>query len=212
MAITSAKKSVQVRSGLASNDLAIPLMLGVSQGGIETAQYADLRPVPNGIFFAGDANGLVASAMDALASANLTAINSVTINGISKPLTLTGGTSFYQGGGGPKEIDGIREKLQQIANAINSGFPGYQATVAGYRLFVQNLNPPSAQATDTFSLSPGSGTRPNSPGRSRRTRRHTRWGIATAGTYWAPVLPAASDGNPPTQADYIGSEADRTGF
>lgn len=212
LAITSAKSSVQVRSGPPANDLAKPLMLGVSQGGIETAQYADLRPVPNGIFFAGDANGLVETAMDALAGANLTDINSVTINGISKPVTLTGGSSFHQGGGGPSDNDGIREKLQQIANTINSGFPGYQASVAGYRLFVQNLNPASAQATDTFALGPGSGSAAQFAGAFKQNAATYTLGIGTAGTYWAPVTPAASDGNPPTQADYLGSEADRTGF
>ena len=214
LAITSGKSSVQVRPGPPGNDLALPLMLGTTQGGIETAQFADLRPVPNGIFFAGDATtGAIEAAMDALAGANLTDVASVTINGISKPLNLTGGGPlFYQGGGGPNDADGVREKLQQIANAINSGLPGFQATVAGYRLFVQNLNPASAQAIDTFSISPGSGSAAQFKGGFQANAASYTLGIATSGTYWAALLPLASDGNPPTQTNYLGSELDRTGF
>ncbi len=210
----TASRSVQVRMA-SSGDLARALMLGVDQGGIEFAHSADLRPVPTGIFFAGDAaqGGQIAPAMDALASANTTDLTAtVTINGLAKPFTLPAG-AFYQGAGGPADVDGVRENLQTIANAINAGFPGFAATVSGYRLAVRNLNPASAQAVDTFSIT-ATGANNASTFASQfvaNTAAYTL-GSPTAGTYSAPLLPAPSDGNPPTQADYLGSELLRTGF
>ena len=209
----TAKSSVQVRSATAS-DLALPLMLGINQGGIEFARFADLRPIPNGIFFAGDssAGGQIEGAIDALATANLGDVTQVKINGVSKLINLTaGGPEFYQGSGGTGDHDGVRENLQLIANNINSNFPGYQATVAGYRLFVQNLNPPSAQASDSFLISAAGGAATFANQFVSNAASYSL-GIATSGTYWQHVAPAPSDGNPPTQADYIGVELNRTGF
>jgi uncharacterized protein len=205
----ASKSSVLIRSASASN-LARPLMLGPDQGGIEVTRYADLRPVPNGVLFAGDTSGVVEVSMDALANANLTDVTGVTINGVSKPINLTaGGAKFYQGSGGPKDFDGVRENLQLIANAINAQFPGFAASVAGYRLFVRNLNPSSPQSADTFAITSGIAT--FVAGFVENAAAYSL-GISTGGTYWAPVLPAATDGNPPTQAEYLGAEANRTGF
>jgi uncharacterized protein len=205
------RTSVQVRSAT-SSDLAQPLMFGINQGGIEVTKYADLRPVPNGIFFGGDATGQIATAMDALAIANLTNVTQVALNGVSKPIVLTaGGPLFWQGAGGAADHDGVRENLQNIANVINSNFPGYQATVSGYRLSVQNLNPSSAQVIDTFAIT-AAGNAANFAAQFVSNVATYSLGAATNGTYYAAVIPAPTDGNPPKLADYIGVEASRTGF
>jgi phage tail sheath protein FI len=205
------KSSVVVRKAM-SNDLAQPLMLGINQGGIEVARYADLRPVPNGIFFSGDTSGRITSAMDALAGANLTDVTDVKINGVTKPVSLTaGGPLFAQGSGGASDFDGVRENLQSVATIINSNFPGYQATVSGYRLSVQNLKPSSPQAVDSFTIT-AAGQAATFAGQFVANAATYSLGISTNGTYWTSVTPLASDGNPPTQADYIGMEANRTGF
>jgi len=207
----TAKSSVQVRSAT-SSDLAQPLMLGVNQGGIEVAAYADLRPVPNGIFFGVSGTGEILSAMDALAAANLTDVTNVTINAVAQPINLTaGGPLFWQGAGGATDHDGVRENLQNIANVINSNFSGFQATVAGYRLLVQNLKPAAAQAVDTFAVATGGGAASFGGGFVANVATYSL-GLTTAGTYWQPFGSAPSDGNPPTQGDYTGLESARTGF
>ncbi len=207
------KSSVVVRKAT-SNDLAQPLMLGINQGGIEVARYADLRPMPNGIFFSGDGSGLVTTAMDALAGAQLGDVNHVAINGVSHTINLTaGGPTFAQGSGGASDFDGVRENLQLIANAINSNYPGYQATVAGYRLSVQNLKPSSPQVVDSFTVTAVAASHATTfAGQFVANAASYSLGIATNGTYWQAVPPLASDGNPPTQANYIGVQANRTGL
>jgi uncharacterized protein len=214
LSITSSgttKSNVQVRTA-SSSDLAAPLMLGINQGGIEVARFADIRPVPNGIYFQGDASSQVDAAMDALAGTALTDVTTVTINGVTKPLNFTsGGPDFYQGAGGVTDHDGVRENLQTIANAINGNYPGFQATVSGYRLSVTNLNPAGPQVADTFAIA-GAGGAATFVGQFVANVPVYTLGVGTSGTYYASVAPAPSDGAPPAQTDYTGLEALRTGF
>jgi phage tail sheath protein FI len=211
---TTASSSVQVRMG-SSGDIAQALMLGVNQGGIEVARYADLRPMPTGIFYSGAKTdlGQIEPSIDLLAGSPVGSIVSVAINGSAAlPVTLTGGPTLYQGTGGATDLDGLRENLQVIAAAINGNFPGFQATLVGYRLFIQNLNPASPQATDTFTLATTAD--PNATNFSKLFIANAagyQLGISTAGTYWVPGA-APSDGSPPTLADYKGDEGLRTGF
>jgi uncharacterized protein len=168
--------------------------------------------VPTGIYFQGDANSQVDAAMDALAGAALTDVTTVTINGTTKPLNFAaGGPDFYQGAGGVSDRDGVRENLQVIANAINSNFPGFQATLSGYRLSVQNLRPAGPQVADTFAIA-GAGGAGTFAGQFVANVQVYTLGIGTSGTYYATVAPAPSDGAPPAQGDYTGLEALRTGF
>ena len=205
------KSSVQIRAA-SSSDLAGPLMLGINQGGIEVTRYADIRPVPNGILFKGDASGEIEAAMDALAGAKLTDVTQVTLNGVAKPVALTaGGPLFSQGAGGATDKDGVRENLQLIANVINSNFPGYQATVSGYRLSVQNLKPSSPQVVDTFAIT-ATGGAATFAGQFVANVATYSLGTPASGTYYTAVVPAPTDGDPPLQTDYTGLEANRTGF
>jgi phage tail sheath protein FI len=206
----TAKSSVQVRTA-PSGDLAQPLMFGVNQGGIEVARYADLRPVPNGIFFGASGTGEIEAAMDALALAHLTDVTQVTINGVSQPINLTaGGPAFFQGATAT-DHDGVRENLQAIANVVNNNYPSFEATVAGYRLLIENLQPGSAQAIDTFALTTAGGAAAFGAGFIANVATYTL-GLTTGGTYYQPSGPPPTDGNPPTQANYLGSELLRTGF
>jgi hypothetical protein len=203
---TATQNSVQVRPST-PNDLAQPFMMGVNQGGIEVTRFADHRPAPTGMYFApAGANGL-RDAMDQLAVENISTLTNVTLNGSNAPVAATGGPEFYQGSGGATDLDGVRENLQNIASAINSAFPGSQAGVAGYHLFVQNLNPASAQTIDTLDIP---GVTPL--GTFVANVAAYSLGITTSGTYYKAVLPAPTDGVPPSLADYTGIEAQRTGF
>ncbi len=134
-----------------SNDLASILMAGVDQGGIEVPKYSDLRPAPNGIAFTGD----TATVMTDLAAATLSQVTQITVAGTNIPIVwqAAGTTPFYQGSGGASDFDGIRENLQTIADAVNSAGTGWQATLAGYRLMIDEIRPNSPQDVDsTFKL------------------------------------------------------------
>jgi phage tail sheath protein FI len=215
--ITSAgtlKSNVQIRSASPAVDLAQLWLMGVNQGGIEVARYSDLRPVPTGMAFAPSGTGEILTAMDEFATANLSTLTSVTINGVTVPITFTlAGPEFWQGASAT-DMDGIQENLQAIANSINTGFPNkFQATVNGYRLFVQNLNPSlSSPTADTISFAPGGGGAAAFVGGFTNNLPAYSLGASAAGTYFTPGANAASDGNPPTQADYLGSQLNRTGF
>lgn len=219
------KSSVQIKPA-SSADIAQAMMLGVNQGGIEVALYADLRPVPNGISFVPtlsvNVNGDITGAIDQLGLAHVDDVSGVTLNGTAITFTWPGGNPKFTTGASAGDNDGIRENLQAMANAINSNFPGYSATVNGYRLTIQNENPPAQNWTDTFSVQ---GTSANAgmfmngfisnvqaypfgaPGAGSFVRAD-----ASTKTSWAAFGPAPSDGNPPTLADYQGVEANRTGF
>jgi phage tail sheath protein FI len=210
---TLATGSVQVRMA-PSGDIAQALMLGVNQGGIEVARYADLRPMPTGIFYSGAKAdlGQIQPSLDPLAGSPAISITKVAINGATAvPVTLTGGPKIYQGTGGATDFDGLRENLQVIAAAINGNFSGFQATVVGYRLFVQNLNPASSQTADTLTIQTTADAAATAFSKLFISNVAAyQLGISTAGTYWAPGVPP-SDGGPPTLADYQGDESLRTG-
>ncbi len=206
----SAKTSVQVRRA-SSNDIAQALMFGVDQGGIEVTKYSDLRPVPTGISFTVANTGEIDMAMDQLASATLGSVTQAQINSLTPvAISLTsGGPDFYQGSG-TRDDDGVRENLQQIANAINTGFPGYQAVVAGYRLFIRNLRPSSPITSDAFTLTTTGNAAPLGAG---FTANVAQYQLGSAGTtYSQTVLPAPTDGSAPGLVEYQGSELARTGL
>ncbi|HXM55464.1 MAG TPA: phage tail sheath C-terminal domain-containing protein [Candidatus Dormibacteraeota bacterium] len=114
-------------------DLAVPLMLGTAQGGLEISRYAASRPAANGIVF--DASADNASGLAGLAN---NAFDDFTLDGNHVPLgtrlqTSNAGDRFFVSAGGGR--DGVREKLAIIAAAVNgtAGFP-YRAEVWGGRL------------------------------------------------------------------------------
>jgi len=104
-----------------SNDLAKALMLGTAQGGLEVPRYSNVRPVPNGV-------SLKISDLVSFGNQQQTAFDTLTINGTAISLTgqlTTAGIFMYQDGVTPAPSitgnnDGVREKLTNIANAINT--------------------------------------------------------------------------------------------
>ena len=135
-------------------DLAIPLMLGTEQGGLEVSGLADRRPAPNGITlhasdpavfttFAGsaqqdvtrvDLESIQSSGVPALRQVNLSLVTGLPANPISLDNYAVSATG---------NSDGARQKLQMIADAVNAGptapLPAgdiwpWQAEVWGYRL------------------------------------------------------------------------------
>lgn len=124
----------------AAGDLAIPLMLGTAQGGIEVSRWAARRPAPTGIVL--DRADLVA-----LAQRRQDAFNTLTLAGtpvsLGTTLQTTGAANpWYQDAAvvSPNgNNDGLREKLAIVASAVNTealGNPAldWSAAVWGSRL------------------------------------------------------------------------------
>lgn len=205
------KSSVLVRRA-STNDIATVLMMGVDQGGIEVTSFSDLRPVPTGISFTGDATTEeVVAAMDALSQATADNVSKVTLGGTDLAINLgTAGTDFWAGTT-PGDFDGIRERLQMMANQINAGFPAWNARVAGYRLSLQKLRPASPQENTAFSVT-AAGNAATFAGLFTSNVAQYQLGN-TSGTFASvPAGGVGNDGNPPGPNDYIGDESSRTGF
>ena len=135
-------------------DLAIPLMLGTEQGGLEVSGLADRRPAPNGITLhasdpavfttlAGSAQQDVTRVdLESIQSTGVPMLRQVNLNLVTgvpaDPISLDNYAVSATG-----NSDGARQKLQMIADAVNAGptvpLPAgdiwpWQAEVWGYRL------------------------------------------------------------------------------
>jgi uncharacterized protein len=205
------------------NDLAIPLMLGTEQGGIEIGAHALRRPAPNGIVFRAAAMVNETSPLTAFnrfGELQQQEITELTLEAypadgppVSTPIplplqTAASGTErmFVDGAvtSHNGNRDGIREKFAIIAAAINAQaeaeptFP-WRATVAGYRLAIQ---PVGAAAPDN-TVSGIFATTPEdlAPEFLGNVKHYTLGaggldlGEQTAGT-------TGSDGDPPVPSDY----------
>jgi uncharacterized protein len=140
-----------------TNDLAVPLMLGTGQGGLEVSAFANRRPAPNGITLrASDPTVLTA-----LGTLLQNAFTAITLDRLQPPpltgfvpapapvplnlVTTVAADRMFQDGTGVsspnQNSDGVREKLGLIAAAINSLnavdplFP-WTAQLAGSRLSI----------------------------------------------------------------------------
>jgi phage tail sheath protein FI len=148
---------VFVRPAPVAADLAVPLMLGTAQGGIEVSRFAVKRPAPTGY------STRVTTLAQFNTFANLVAntVNSITLQGlnaagtpIAVPVPLNvdtvppGGRVFVDSvpaASSPNSnSDGVREKLAQIAQQINNFTPpvpttkfAWKAEVWGSRLAIQ---------------------------------------------------------------------------
>lgn len=152
MQVTSSSGDVFIRPA-AQYDLAVPLMLGTDQGGLEVSRYAAHRPAPTGITMRPSDNliNTLANLKQTSLSTAFIKLPSVDNSGTptARKVTLTLGTTT---GADPvskdnyspspnENSDGIREKLALIAGAVNTFAPPadswpWKADVWGYRLAV----------------------------------------------------------------------------
>src|SRR2546430_1803887 len=227
---TRVKKDIETWSGL-SMDPASPsyaqdfltqnsklvnatdLGVGTAQGGIEVSRHAVRRPAPTGV-----STMVTLAQLNAFASANAIAVNSVTLQTldatntpVSVPIPLSVETvvgarvvvdAFLSSPNG--DSDGVREKLALIAQAINNFTPpvltqkfSWKAEVWGSRLGIQ----PGGIYDDNY-ISPAIVAAPaafanlfNAP-----DVHYFRLGLGGAGTQTAPVV--GNDGGKPAAADY----------
>jgi hypothetical protein len=161
--ITGLGNRVQINSGGAGDvfirpapeagDLAVPLMLGTPQGGIEVSRHAVRRPAPSGV-----STVVTLATLNSFVSQNASAVTSVSLQAldaaglpVTVPIPLSVDTvpgqrvcidAFASSPNG--NSDGLREKLGLIAQAINNFTPpvatqkfSWKAEVWGSRLAVQ---------------------------------------------------------------------------
>ena len=225
IACTNANGDVFVRPGTplgAQRDLASVLMLGTEQGGLEVSGFAARRPAPTGITF----NPIdAANVLAPLGAKEQQGLTSVTLESIQPNGTLAARVIALQPGvvttGVANAVsrdafvvspsgnsDGLREKLQIIADLINGFTPPagdtwpWRAELWNYRLAIL----PADTAADNF-LSPGfafATAVPALPGAAFTNNVHlysVGAGGSSIGSQTNPGL-AASDGTPPVLADY----------
>ncbi len=206
---------VFIRPAGGSKDLAVPLMLGTAQGGIEVSRFAVCRPAPTGF-----ATMVTLAQFNAFANANASAVNSITLDGldatglaVALPIALSvetvpGGKvvidSIPAASSPNGNSDGVREKLALIAQQINNFTPGvptnrfsWKAEVWGSRLSIQ----PGSIFDDTYI--PGAIVA--APGAFQNlfngpNVHYYRLGLGGAGKQAAPV--PGNDGGKPAAADY----------
>jgi phage tail sheath protein FI len=131
--IESANGDVVIQPGV-QNDLAVPLMLGTAQGGLEVSKFANKRPAPNGLVF--DLNDLVTFAELPQAPSLANGFDRFTIDTVDLDLIVGGpnqlttssdppvtGARMYHDASATSVDDGaggVREKWSIIASVTNA--------------------------------------------------------------------------------------------
>jgi hypothetical protein len=222
---TGAGNRIQVTSASAGDvfvipastpdDLAVPMMMGTAQGGIEVSRYAVARPAPTGI-----STMVTLAQLNAFASANAVTVNSITLDGIDAagaptvipaiPLSVeTVPAARVHVDAVPiastvnGNSDGLREKLQLIAQQINANVPpantkfSWKAGVWGSRLAIQ----PGDLFDDNY-LSTTLAAAPAAFDNlfNNENVHYYRLGLGGAGQQANPV--PGKDGNKPLASDY----------
>lgn len=208
-----------------TNDLALAMMLGLDQGGIEKVRWSNLRPVYTGSAYVGGPNWTDftdgADGVNALAGLQSGDITGITIDGgVPIPLNLvTTGTPtdrFYADAAAGN--DGVREKLKLIADAINNTPTAkVKAELWGYHLALRKVG---GTINDTLAIvTSGAGGPPPPTAPAATISRGTianvrRYTLGNTGTSTFQVVPGqiGLDGSAPLLADYIGSDLLKTGF
>lgn len=212
------KRSVRIRRS-ADKDFAVPMMMGIDQGGIEVTRYSNFRPVPTGAFYH-DPEKIIA--LSALTRGQITQIQIDTDPTIDNLDGLFTGLSpnstdpwFEQTGGG---TDGVREKLKVIANAVNASTTSkWKAEVWGYHLAFSSkekddasINRIPSRVVTTPDVLSGASPGPN----FTRNNRQYALGITGNSPFQKPPTPPdkGDDGGAPTLAEFKGDESKQTGF
>lgn len=218
---------VLIRPGSTSGtqrDLAVPLMLGSDQGGLEVGAFAGRRPAPTGIsFHATDPANLNALADLTQQSVTQVVLEAIQSTGtlLSTPLNLqppvipnvvtTGLTDLVAEdnfpGSANGHADGVREKLAIIAQRINEFVPPsgqtwpWIAQLFGYRLVISATDDLDDNfVSAAFSLA----TAPALPATAFTNNVHL-YSVGAAGGSIGQQVSAgspASNGSAPLAADY----------
>jgi uncharacterized protein len=229
------QSSVRI-SRATTNDIAAALMLGTEQGGLEQTRFSNFRPAPNATlitigtfttpFAATTTPAEVKASLNLIAALQQDSFTSITLDGVLVDLNLApndlitrppGTNRWYQSRIGYStasgDNDGVREKLQIIANAINAhATVGYKAQVWGYQLALiskaSSINATPLAGAAGLTTTPAIATFTSAA--TRNTKQYTL-GNAGTSTFTSVGTPGL-EGDAPTTADYFGIENDQTGF
>jgi phage tail sheath protein FI len=199
-----------------SGDIATPLMLGLDQGGIEVVRYSNMRPIPNGSFYAGGRNygDFTDWIDDHFAVLAQSDINRITLTApaavnITLPL-VTGGTSMYQQAA--SGLDGVREKLRIIVQSINAD-PNSPATAElwGYHIALKKKTGTLNDLMAVASSGPGANAADLGTGFVNNTKQYSLGAVGTSAFQIVPGVPG-NDGIAPTMTEYVGDPLLHTGF
>ncbi len=210
---------VFIRPAPVPQDLAVPLMLGTAQGGIEVSRHAVRRPAPTGV-----STIVTLAQLNPFANASAAAVNSITLFGLDTtpptpvpiPVAITLNVDTVPPGGkvvldsvpaasSPNgNSDGVREKLAQIAQQINNFIPpvpttkfSWKAEVWGTRLGIQ----PGSIFDDNYIPAAIAAAPPAFQNLIQAPNVHYyRLGVGGFGKQSTPVL--GNDGGKPAAADY----------
>ena len=214
--------SVRVRRAPA-NDIAAALMLGADAGGVETGRRSDFRPAPTGtvLRIEDGAGGL--ARLDALAGIDQQDLTTVTIgtepaialNAAPNNVQTTNGTDPFFMDGRPGDsanghLDGVREKLQIIAQAIsNAAGTRFRAEVHGNQLVVLAKDGTVNEQPSAVSFA-GAAAGTLNPAWQINTRQYALGIAGTSG--FSTGGQDGDDGGAPGFADYVGDPVQKTGF
>ena len=191
-------------------------MLGLDQGGIEIGRYSNMRPAFNGTVFMGGpeyvdftdgANGI--NTFAGLTQSIITGIQIAGSPAVTVNLNTTGGGDriYVSPAGG---LDGVREKLRIIAQAINAdpNVP-WKAELWGYHLAFRKKQ---GTINDTAAVTTTGGVNAATFGNGfiANTRQYS---LGTTGTStFQSAGTAGNDGTVPGVAEYSGDALLHTGF
>lgn len=208
---------VTIRPSASGADLAAPLMLGVEQGGLEIGAHARRRPAPSGTSIrTGSASTyltLIGRPKSQLTHVRLDALQP---DGTTAPVDIE--TPVLGTGGHPSYVDtlsatltgnsdGLRQKLGQIRDAVNLHRQEnprsfyWEAELAGPRLTLRRVDGDD-NATGTFATLPNAQNLAAVAGAVTVNARHYSVGAGGTSGLQTPTAAPASDGDPPTAADY----------
>lgn len=168
---TAAVKALRIRPGGGTNDLAVAFQIGVEQGGIEVGSFSSRRPAPSGLFFdlGNSATSPPFAHLNDFATQEQGSITrfAISVGGVQTivPVPAVQTTSatdkMYVGLQSTNPaLANVREKLHQIANAVNAStganFP-WTAAVHGIRLM---LIPTTGDANFSGEVTSGNNTDP----------------------------------------------------
>jgi len=206
---------VFIRPAPEARDLAVPLMLGTAQGGIEVSSHSVRRPAPSGVttkVTLADLNAFVSQlgrtvtslSLQTLAAANAPQTVPIPLAVDTVPLARVAVDAFASSPNG--NSDGLREKFAIIAQTINNFTPpivthrfSWKAEVWGSRLAIQ----PGDIYEDDYALPAPVVALPaqlvaliNTP----PNVHFFRLGLGGTGSQTAPVV--GTDGGKPFASDY----------
>ena len=218
---------VRIRRARA-NDMALDLMFGVDQGGVEVVRFGNQRPVFTGSAYMGGRG--VADIVDGVVGLNALAmtvqtalgIATIAVDGITVPVpgvhtVAAAGSLWFQDANGGS--DGIREKLRIVATTLNGDAnfsDNHVAALWGYHLVIRrrlaSLNDVSVVASAPVNIF-RSAVVP--PGTVSNVWRYTLGAGGTSDFQGVVVNGPGTpgdDGAVPGFAEYTGVQLNRTGF